>query len=71
MFVRFRQGARRLQLGARRLQLSLVETRRDGGKVRHEHVMKNIGAAETHLRRCCWSRAMWWKRKRCIATIWA
>jgi hypothetical protein len=31
MFVRFRQSARRLAL-------SLVETRREGGKVRHEHV---------------------------------
>ena len=31
MFVRFRQSARRLQL-------SLVETRRDGSKVRHEHI---------------------------------
>ena len=31
MFVRFRETGRRLQV-------SLVETRRDGGKVRHEHV---------------------------------
>jgi hypothetical protein len=31
MFVRFRQSGRRLQL-------SLVETQRFGGKVRHEHV---------------------------------
>lgn len=36
MFVRFRQSARRLQL-------SLVETRREGGKVRHEHVA-SLGA---------------------------
>jgi hypothetical protein len=41
MFVRFRQGARRLQL-------SLVETRRDGGKVRHEHVA-SLGAIATPL----------------------
>jgi hypothetical protein len=36
MFVRFRQSARRLQL-------SLVETRRDGHKVRHEHIA-SLGA---------------------------
>ena len=36
MFVRFRQSSRRLQL-------SLVETRRDGGKVRHEHIA-SLGA---------------------------
>jgi uncharacterized protein (DUF885 family) len=36
MFVRFRQTARRLQA-------SLIETRRQGGKVRHEHVA-SLGA---------------------------
>jgi hypothetical protein len=36
MFVRFRRSTRRLQL-------SLVETRRDGSKERHEHVA-NLGA---------------------------
>ena len=41
MFVRFRQGARRLQL-------SLVETRRDAGKIRHEHVA-SLGAARLPL----------------------
>jgi hypothetical protein len=41
MFVRFRQSLRRLQL-------SLVETRREGGKVRHEHVA-SLGAIPTPL----------------------
>jgi hypothetical protein len=41
MFVRFRQSPRRLQL-------SLVETRREGGKVRHEHVA-SLGAVATPL----------------------
>jgi hypothetical protein len=41
MFVRFRQSAQRLQL-------SLVETRREGGKVRHEHVA-SLGTAATPL----------------------
>jgi hypothetical protein len=41
MFVRFRQSPRRLQL-------SLVETRREGGKVRHEHVA-SLGAVPTPL----------------------
>jgi hypothetical protein len=36
MFVRFRQSSRRLQL-------SLVETCREGGKIRHEHVA-SLGA---------------------------
>jgi hypothetical protein len=39
MFVRFRQASRRLQL-------SLVETRREGGKVRQEHVV-SLGAIAT------------------------
>ena len=39
MFVRFRSSARRLQL-------SLVETRREGGKVRHGHVA-SLGAIAT------------------------
>lgn len=39
MFVRFRETPRRLQL-------SLVETRREGGKVRHEHVA-SLGAIAT------------------------
>jgi hypothetical protein len=41
MFVRFRETSRRLQL-------SLVETRREGGKVRHEHVA-SFGAIATPL----------------------
>jgi hypothetical protein len=41
MFVRFRQTPRRLQL-------SLVETRRDGGKVCHEHIA-SLGAIGTPL----------------------
>ena len=41
MFVRFRQSPRRLQL-------SLVETRRQGGKVRHEHVA-SLGAIPSLL----------------------
>jgi hypothetical protein len=41
MFVRFRSSPRRLQL-------SLVETRREGGKVRHEHVA-SLGAITTPL----------------------
>jgi hypothetical protein len=41
MFVRFRPSLRRLQL-------SLVETRREGGKVRHEHVA-SLGAIPTPL----------------------
>lgn len=41
MFVRFRQASRRLQL-------SLVETRRESGKVRHEHVA-SLGAIATPL----------------------
>lgn len=41
MFVRFRETPRRLQL-------SLVETRREGGKVRHEHVA-SLGAIATPL----------------------
>jgi len=35
MFVRFRAKQRQLQC---RLQCSLIETRRVGGKVRHEHI---------------------------------
>lgn len=38
MFVRFREAGRRLQV-------SLVETRRHGGKVRHEHVAM-LGSVE-------------------------
>src|ERR1700730_15216416 len=38
MFVRFRETEYRLQL-------SLVETRRDGGKVRHEHIA-SLGSIE-------------------------
>jgi hypothetical protein len=41
MFVRFRETPRRLQL-------SLVETRRNNGKVRHEHVA-SLGAVATPL----------------------
>ena len=41
MFVRFRQSPRRLQL-------SLVETRREGRKVRHEHVA-SLGAIASPL----------------------
>jgi hypothetical protein len=41
MFVRFRETPRRLQQ-------SLVETRREGGKVRHEHVA-SLGAIPTPL----------------------
>jgi hypothetical protein len=41
MFVRFRETPRRLQL-------SLIETRREGGKVRHEHVA-SLGAIATPL----------------------
>jgi hypothetical protein len=41
MFVRFRSSARRLQL-------SLVETRREGGRVRHEHVA-SLGAIVASL----------------------
>jgi hypothetical protein len=41
MFVRFRQTPHRLQL-------SLVETRREGGKVRHEHIA-SLGAIITPL----------------------
>jgi hypothetical protein len=41
MFVRFRETPRRLQL-------SLVETSREGGKVRHEHVA-SLGAVPMPL----------------------
>lgn len=52
MFVRFRSSHRRLQL-------SLVETHREGGKVRHEHVA-SLGAVEVpssiHGRLTFWAK---------------
>jgi hypothetical protein len=52
MFVRFRQSARRLQL-------SLVETRRDGGKVRHEHIA-SLGAVPVSAQVA--DRVEFWRR---------
>jgi len=73
MFVRFRQGAYRLQLslivrfrqGAYRLQLSLIETRRSDGKVRHEHVasLGSISLAPSVADRI----EFWYRLYQCLA----
>jgi hypothetical protein len=52
MFVRFRKTRYRLQL-------SLVETRRDGGKVHHEHIA-SLGSIETPLSVA--ARIEFWRR---------
>src|SRR5262249_6720421 len=58
MFVRFRQGAYRLQL-------SLIETRRSDGKVRHEHVgsLGSISLAASVADRI----EFWYRLHQCLA----
>jgi hypothetical protein len=46
MFVRFRQTRYRQRDGGHRLQVSIVETHRVDGRVRHEH-MASLGSIET------------------------
>jgi hypothetical protein len=53
MFVRFRSSASGC------LYVSIVETRRIGGRVRQEHIA-NLGSIETPL--TIWNRLQFWQR---------